>query len=176
MTHVSQAYLELSAWMILMAPVDTVRQVGLELGTVSQAWEEGTGNWFWNRGGRQNHYQTAYAWYPDYVPSPQSEDPAVAPGIRWRNSAALRQSYQSFAKTHVSVGYVTPNYFPRQQETTRLCLDVTRAIQQMQATGEARTLVVRLDVPGRGRQDFDVSFFTKDHYDPKVSGPRLVLR
>lgn len=174
--HVSQAYLELSAWMALMAPVDTIRQVGLELGTVSQAWEEGTGNWFWNRGQWQNHYQTAYAWYPNYAPPPGSDDPATAPGIRWSNSATLRQSFRSFAKAQVSVGYVAPNYFPRQRETTPLRLDVTQAVRQMQTTGEARTLAIRLDVPSQGRQSFDVSFFTKDHYEPKVSGPRLVLR
>ena len=132
-------------------------------------WTEGTGNWFYFDGAKQNTYDAEYQMYPQYTPLSNTTNPAVVSGINWNNSATFRAALQLRDSAQGVVPQSGPGYIPLLQNTAEIFVDVTKMLSGA-AVSDTLSLALKQAV-FKG----NLWMYSKDFLSPQTYGPKLVL-
>jgi len=175
--EIAKAELVLTGWQGLVSPdgqTGRSMEVPLEVGTVSRDWREGSGDWYWFDGAAQNGFARAYTNWSDFIPPSWARNPAYADGATWSSTAELRAGFKKYSSVSPLLPETAPYLYPKASEAGVVRIDVTQALQDMQGSGTARALALRLPEQSTFPTTRTAMFFSKDLV-PAVA-PRLVVR
>ncbi|MEN9355678.1 MAG: hypothetical protein RL318_3003 [Fibrobacterota bacterium] len=145
-----------------------------DIGTVSRGWTEGTGNWYYFDQAKANGYDQAYANHAR-LPLPEgTSNPALRDGIHWSAASDVLASWAGFGSAKVYLRANSSGSYPRLEETAPVDFDVTRAVQSMVSSGNAKALALRLGGGGSGLSSVQAYFFSRE-FNGAGHGPRLEI-
>lgn len=158
---IASADLVLVGWSGPKGTSDGSEGLEVEYGTIPLGWSEGRGHWYWFNGRGYNGYDSVYRLWPEYVPPPSAVSPSLDGGVHWSIAQDIRDGFVVAGKFDAELARGPIGIYPTREQSTVVTLDVTAALRNQVATGQARGFALRRLVSATSPQT-NLGFFTKD--------------
>lgn len=159
--EVASAKLILTGWSGVKGRADGSEGLDIEYGTIPLGWLEGRGHWYWFDGAGRNGFDSAYRYWPDYLPPVSAVSPSLDGGVHWSTAVPIRAGFQMAGRFAPTLALGPDGIYPAREASTTIELDVTEAVREQAATGQAKGFALRRLVASNSPRMM-VGFFSKD--------------
>lgn len=170
--HLEKAELVLRGW----TDGEEDANVTMDLFATSGDWIEGTGHWYVFSGGTHNGFASVYAEFPEYQAPAGTTDPILSNGLTWSSSEALRAGIEKISTAKAVFPRGVPyGRYPLLEHTGALVFDLTAYLGDDANRDKPLYVGIRQAPAGSGPKERKSWIYSRNHMDPKVYGPKLVL-